>query len=426
MGKIDFGLSEDLLEKIVGQEKLHEFREWGENIQERLPLSPFYQQVMLLRGMSVQQLERELEEVTTVNKPQMIYLNSLNGDGLEDNPAFTIDTKELPKVLRCNRREFSYYSRDGKIVRKGEENLCEFFDELEEFTNHELAVMSGQILGVTMSHCDGLHEDFRKLLQNFDSRGTTLTRNVRDYLNLVKRVAKKKETPRVSGFVQLTCDLISEKGLDEYFGLRIERAKALGKINSKLSRAYFGYNLLIQQSIDRICNYEPTFREFPLQLDTVPQFIAKDNQLYNEMVSSFKVRPENRIYAPKKDKTVEESPKIEEPSQEKPAYSPTPQDLLRNAIINGHESYFSRDTLLRVEYFAHEDAVSYNGQIDNLAEAFSKFKLGKRMRNRESRPDELQLRNFFDDIKLGYAISGKVPSQKDLTRLYEENCSVKP
>ena len=89
--------------------------------------------------------------------------------------------------------------------------------------------------------------------------------------------------------------------------------------------------------------------------------------------------------------------------------------------INGKNGY-SEDTLTRIRYFA-EDAEAYgfdDKQMEKMAESIKGVNLHKRLRNRESRPSDTQLRNFFDDITLKYVMHGNVPDAKDLKKVYEE------
>ena len=94
---------------------------------------------------------------------------------------------------------------------------------------------------------------------------------------------------------------------------------------------------------------------------------------------------------------------------------------LKTPFLPGHKCYHFKDG--DFEYFVEEAAQSYNGQLDEVAKSFSRLKFGRKLRSKD-RPDEMQLRTFFDDISLNYARQGKVPSHLDLGRLYEENCVV--
>ena len=59
-----------------------------------------------------------------------------------------------------------------------------------------------------------------------------------------------------------------------------------------------------------------------------------------------------------------------------------------------------------------------NTSIKKLRSTFSSFNLYRKLRNRETRPTNLQFRNFFDDVTPQYLRNGKIPTSKELEQCY--------
>jgi hypothetical protein len=247
--------------------------------------------------------------------------------------------------------------------------------------------------------------------------------DVKNYFGLVKKSARGKNNPELTKIVEPSIEMSTERALNDFLGLKLDRTKALRRINTDFSRAYFEYSVALQGSIEELCDREPTFECFPLGFGEIAKFIGKDNELYQEMLGSFRVKPQT-VYVQPKPKLVTkpaEKKVIAPISENKPAYKPSPQESLRSAIFDNNSAEFTRDTRLRVEYFVEEAAGLYNGQLDEVTRAFSKLKFGRKLRSKD-RPDEMQLRTFFDDVHLKYVLKGRVPSHQDLGKLYEETC----
>ena len=95
---------------------------------------------------------------------------------------------------------------------------------------------------------------------------------------------------------------------------------------------------------------------------------------------------------------------------------------LQNSILAGQNGErFNEDNLARINYFA-DDAkrLGYSpSQEEALAQEFNHFHLARHLRNRESRPSDLQLRTFFDDLTLNYVSKGIVPTKEDIEKTYK-------
>jgi len=429
MIEIHFKGIEDLLNELISTDRLREFKDWTDRVKEIAPLSPFYEQVMLLRGVKPEQIDKYKENPIEVSAGQMRNLRSLSSDELQNNPGLHIDYKKASEVFKAPGIAVDSFSRDGRIVRKGHIALGEFFGLTEEFTDASFILLSGEAIGITPMYMEGLHEEFSEFLADFDFRRNSLMVDVKNYFSLVRKSAKGKNNPELTKIVEPSIEMSTERALNDFLGLKIERTKALRRINTDFSRAYFEYSVALQGSIEELCDREHTFECFPLGFSELAKFIGKDNELYQEMLGSFRVKSETVYVQPRPNQVAKPAGKKSEITvkiqfqETKPAYKPTPQENLRSAIFDNNSAEFTRDTKLRVEYFVEEAAQSYNGQLDEVAKSFSKLKFGRKLRSKD-RPDEMQLRTFFDDIYLNYARQGKVPSYLDLGRLYEENCVV--
>ncbi|MDD1475140.1 hypothetical protein MEO41_28320, partial [Dolichospermum sp. ST_sed4] len=85
----------------------------------------------------------------------------------------------------------------------------------------------------------------------------------------------------------------------------------------------------------------------------------------------------------------------------------------------------SDDSRLRIEYFVEDIlAKGYNGEnLRALCDSFSELNFTRRFRHRDDpRPTDTKIRNFFDDVYLGYVLKGKAPTKEELEKLYSHDC----
>jgi hypothetical protein len=434
MQVLKFQLTEEQMEEqlraVLGEEYVQGFREWRSALEGRITEYPFYNQVMLIRGVKPGYFDQCLAKPIEVSAEQMKHLRSLDGISLERDPSLHIDYGFADKIFKKSKVAVNQDSKEGRIVKKGLPALDDFFNLMDKFSDEGLDILSGLRMGISPKEVEVLHNNFTEVLEDFDFRRNPTMVRAREYLSLAIRKAREKGDRKEIEIVEQSANMQTERALNEFLGLRLNRTRALMNVHPNFARPYFSYGVIVQEIIEKLCNQEPVFENTTIGLGELGKFVKKDNELYNGMVGSFIARPET-VYVQPKSSAVVKPIKKEEKKTEKvtvipinrPVYEPTPQENLRNAIFDNNSVEFTRDSRLRVEYFVEDASGLYNGELDEVAKSFSKLKFGRRLRCK-FRPDEMQIRNFFDDVYLQHTRSGKVPSSSDLKRLYEEDCTV--
>ncbi len=208
---------------------------------------------------------------------------------------------------------------------------------------------------------------------------------------------------------------------DQFLQTKIKRAKELAEIDKEIAISYsifnpLAYSKLAEREVDGFAKTVSV-----IDNSVMIDFVKRDTQLYKSILSNLRIREEDK--KPVADQKPELIALQVEKQQEPKPRIPTPSSLLRDSILHNHKEALDDDANARLDYFI-EDVLQrgYDARLEQLCDSFSHFNLGKRMRRREDRPSDMQLRNFFDDVQLKYVRRGEVPSAQDLEHLYEEDC----
>jgi hypothetical protein len=207
----------------------------------------------------------------------------------------------------------------------------------------------------------------------------------------------------------IDCD-VAYAWLDR-FGIKLERAYELAKIDDRVAAAYLCF-------LPTVTN--PT-GERHIQIDGKTSCIgfdfAADDAMYASILSSMR----------------EEQPSQFRGGELIPhgAFHPTQathntQTLDNHSSLlstitqtqNGHK--FSPDTERRMQYFVDDlltDGVAPE-RVAQFASAFSEFKPIRKMRVREEAPTDRQWRNFFDDVRVTY-LRGETVDKHTLDSIYD-------
>ncbi len=227
----------------------------------------------------------------------------------------------------------------------------------------------------------------------------------------------KAQVLRDTNYSDLMAELLMAKS---------SRAKALAGIDRELATAYmkFDYDIYMLSRNLKEGDSVP-IAEVAYRLGchgSVHAFINKDNELYAQIVRRFAVEQV-------KEGTAEHAAPVQAEIAPPAAASvqagtsagttQTLQKALENAITHKINGNTTEDSLLRIRYFVQDAAEALSPeQMLGYGEAFGRFHLAGKFRNRDTRPSDIKIRNFFDDVTMRYLRHKRVPEASDLEALY--------
>jgi len=223
-----------------------------------------------------------------------------------------------------------------------------------------------------------------------------------------------------------------------FMSTKLAATRELHKINKKLGAAYLraGFDFLDRYSVSaeraakefekhksintEISAAAHSYRNFEWCRRDITDRILRTNLLLSTYEDNEDTAP--RSSESEQGNTTPQSNQSQTPQN----YSPLVQAITQNH--NGE--LFTKDNLARIKYFAEDLAtrVDYGIPEDKrqeLTKSFQEFRLDRRLRHKEERPDDSQLRTFFDYVteavyKSKQAGNVLVPTAKDLDKMYNK------
>lgn len=223
----------------------------------------------------------------------------------------------------------------------------------------------------------------------------------RDFLRNAKRRCKPEDKEYIRALIMSTFYFPIDL-LHTFLNMKIERVEALEEIDQSTAFSYLRLYPFVEEDLKEKRLRYPEGPEFAYRLYAFPKW---DIKTYGEIIKVFKVKPETP------ETRQEESLEILEEKG--------PEQLLHEAVGYDHRGIFSQDTKVRICYFIEDSLELIPPQkLTALNNSFSRFRLLKKMKDRENRPSDLKIRNFFDDVTLDYIRDGEIPSVRDLEMTY--------